>query len=374
MRRDGGGDLPAEELLADGERAGDVDAHDDRAGRFERGDAGILRRVGRGGEPQIDEDAIGAVAIGRRQRLEIDRHDRLPVLARRLGDQLLEPGAEALDAGRGDERELVAAGDRGGAEQQPERRRRGCSRPAPTGSRRPSAPSRRGRRRRRGPSPRPAPARTARAPSSARRWSARRRRCAGSRRPWPGLRASIPGSVMATKRRAASAGPRTAATRSKKYCWKALGSSVLPDLLATITSVRSRSTRPSSAATCDGTVESRTCSSGAPGWRPKVRASTSGHRLEPPMPSSSACVKPSRRTPAAMSWSAGSERAAGVDGAEPAEPPRLVGAGPERRVLVPQPARAAGAVPLLRRLASPDRPAPRGPARPARSRLLPCPS
>ena len=73
-----------------------------RAGRFERGDAGILRGVGRGGEAQIDEDAIGAVAIGRRQRLEIDRHDRLPVLAGRLGDQLLEPGAEVVDAGRGD--------------------------------------------------------------------------------------------------------------------------------------------------------------------------------------------------------------------------------------------------------------------------------
>ena len=98
MRRDGGGDLPAEELLADGERAGHVDAHDDGAGRLERGDAGILRRVGRGGEPQVDEDAIGAVAIGGASASRSTGTIALPVLARRLGDQLLEPGAQPLDA------------------------------------------------------------------------------------------------------------------------------------------------------------------------------------------------------------------------------------------------------------------------------------
>ena len=42
--------------------------------------------------------------------------------------------------------------------------------------------------------------------------------------------------------RAASASPSAAVARSKKYCLKMLGSSVLPDLLETMNSVRFRST------------------------------------------------------------------------------------------------------------------------------------
>ena len=43
-------------------------------------------------------------------------------------------------------------------------------------------------------------------------------------------------------------------------------------------------------------VESRTVSAGNPGRGGKVRDRTSGHRLEPPMPSSATCVKARRST------------------------------------------------------------------------------
>ena len=42
---------------------------------------------------------------------------------------------------------------------------------------------------------------------------------------------------------------------------------------------------------CAGSVESRTCSSGKPSILPKVMRRTSGHRLEPPMPSKRMCLK-----------------------------------------------------------------------------------
>ncbi len=44
--------------------------------------------------------------------------------------------------------------------------------------------------------------------------------------------------MIATKWLAASASPSAALARSKKYCLKMLGSSVLPDLLETMNSVR----------------------------------------------------------------------------------------------------------------------------------------
>ena len=75
-----------------------------------------------------------------------------------------------------------------------------------------------------------------------------------------------PGSVMATKlRRPASAGrpPPSRARRSTRL--KMFGSSVLPDLLETMNSVRARSIAFSSARICAGSVESRTRSSGKPG-------------------------------------------------------------------------------------------------------------
>ena len=233
----------------------------------------------------------------------------LPELAGRFGDQLLEPGAESRDPRRGDDRELVAPVPGGDAEQRAELHAGVASR----GRLRTAGVDRLRRglqagRRHRAPAGPPGRGRRARAPSSGRRSSARRTRCGGSRRHARSARASIRGSVMATNWRPAPTRPREWATRSKKYCRKTFGSSVLPDLLATITSVRSRSTRLSTARTCAGSVESSTWRSRPSGWRPNVRASTSGHKLEPPMPSSSACVKPSARASPAIVASSGSRR------------------------------------------------------------------
>jgi hypothetical protein len=47
-----------------------------------------------------------------------------------------------------------------------------------------------------------------------------------------------PGSVMAMKRDPARSTPTAAFARSKKYCFRMLGSTVLPDLLETMKSVR----------------------------------------------------------------------------------------------------------------------------------------
>src|SRR2546422_7880285 len=66
-----------------------------------------------------------------------------------------------------------------------------------------------------------------------------------------------PGSVMAMKRLPAFSAPTTCFTRSKKYCLKMFGSKVVPDLLETTNRVLARSTLPSNALICDGSVESR---------------------------------------------------------------------------------------------------------------------
>ena len=100
--------------------------------------------------------------------------------------------------------------------------------------------------RRRCRSPPPAPCRNRTAPNSGRRCSARRGRPGGSPRLIAIFSSDEPGSVIATKRWPALAVP-IALARSKKYCLKMLGSSVLPDLLDTMNSVR-RDRRPSRSA------------------------------------------------------------------------------------------------------------------------------
>ena len=75
-----------------------------------------------------------------------------------------------------------------------------------------------------------------------------------------------------------------------------VGSMVVPDFEDTRKSVRPRSRRRSSARTWAGTVESRISSGGNPGSRPKERARTRGHRLEPPMPSTTTASNPPERT------------------------------------------------------------------------------
>src|SRR5207237_2064302 len=83
-----------------------------------------------------------------------------------------------------------------------------------------------------------------------------------------------------------------------------LGSSVLPDLLETMHSVLLRSSFASMALICTGSVESSTCSSGNPLIFPNVMRSTSGQRLDPPIPSSKACLKRDFFTSSAMRWKA----------------------------------------------------------------------
>jgi hypothetical protein len=91
--------------------------------------------------------------------------------------------------------------------------------------------------------------------------------------------------------------------RSKKCCFMMFGSSVVPDLLETMNSVRSGSIASSTAFTCAGTVESRTSIAGNFSAEPKLLASTSGKRLDPPIPSSSTWRKFDRFTSAEKSRS-----------------------------------------------------------------------
>ena len=86
---------------------------------------------------------------------------------------------------------------------------------------------------------------------------------------------------MATKRFAASAAPTAAFARAKKYCLKMFGSSVLPDLLETMNSVRDGSMRLSTVRICAGSVESSTCSLGKPGCGAKGFAEHLGAEARP---------------------------------------------------------------------------------------------
>src|SRR5207237_383941 len=52
-----------------------------------------------------------------------------------------------------------------------------------------------------------------------------------------------------------------------------------------------------------GTVESSTSSSGQPFCGPNVRRKTSGHKLEPPMPSTTTCIYPALRISSAKAFS-----------------------------------------------------------------------
>jgi hypothetical protein len=69
-------------------------------------------------------------------------------------------------------------------------------------------------------------------------------------------------------------------------------SMVPPDLLATMNRVFLRAILPAAAAMAPGSVVSSTWSFKWPGAVPKVCLRTSGHRLEPPMPSNTASFNP----------------------------------------------------------------------------------
>ena len=106
---------------------------------------------------------------------------------------------------------------------------------------------------------------------------------------WASCWSGLAGSVIAINRAPALSAPIAWATLSKKYCVKTLGSVVPPDFEETINSVLLGSIFCAHASTWAGTVESRTSSSGQPPITPKVRFKTSGHKLEPPMPSRRTC-------------------------------------------------------------------------------------
>ncbi len=81
-------------------------------------------------------------------------------------------------------------------------------------------------------------------------------------------------------------------------------SAVVPDFDETTKSVVRGSNRAPAAATVPGSVVSRTSSSRPPGPVGKVRAKTSGARLDPPIPRTTALVSPTSRTEAANASSA----------------------------------------------------------------------
>ena len=99
--------------------------------------------------------------------------------------------------------------------------------------------------------------------------------------------------MTTTIREAASIPSAANAASTTRRCESV--STVEPDLEETTSTVRSRS-RPSTAATCSGSVESSTSKG-----RPAVAAMTSGAREEPPMPASTTRVRPSSRSWAARS-------------------------------------------------------------------------
>ena len=162
--------------------------------------------------------------------------------------------------------------------------RRDMPRPSP----RPAPGSARGRR----PAARPARSRTSRAPSSGRRSPARPRRRPGSHARVATRSSSEPGSVIAT-----NCAPRPPVC-SQKYSRCERVSRVDPDFEETTKSVRSSSRLPSSRRIAAGCVVSRTWNDSTS----NARRSTSGARLEPPMPSSTVWSNCSR-APAANAFS-----------------------------------------------------------------------
>ena len=124
---DGAGDrrrhFPAEELAAKIDRVGDLDADHGVAGSLEIAGQGIGCRDGipcGAGEAEPDERPVGPEGRDGSGRFAVDRDDPDAALAGALGDELLRPGAERLDLGVGEERDLVAARLGQGAEGEPE--------------------------------------------------------------------------------------------------------------------------------------------------------------------------------------------------------------------------------------------------------------
>ncbi len=99
--------FPAEVFLPDLVRILHLDAHHRHPGLLQRVHLGVLLRVGRRRQPQIDEQAIASVLCRRADRLAVHRDDPLAVLARAFRDQLLQPRADIVNSRRREHRHLV---------------------------------------------------------------------------------------------------------------------------------------------------------------------------------------------------------------------------------------------------------------------------
>ena len=118
---DRGGEFPREEDLAEVLGVVQDEIDDGMAG------VGQLLQLGDvvgAAQADADEDAVLAVVGRFQQRLAGDWEDALPLLAGRLGDELLDPEAERVQRRRRDEGELVAAVQGHGGEDRAEHRRR----------------------------------------------------------------------------------------------------------------------------------------------------------------------------------------------------------------------------------------------------------
>ncbi len=117
---DCGGHFPPEKLLPELHHVGHGDPHHRVSRSFQRGNRPLLLGIPVGGEPEIGKNAITAVDSRRAQRLGVERHDAFAELAGGFGEKLFEPGAEIGDAGRRNNRHLVAPAPLGGPEDRTE--------------------------------------------------------------------------------------------------------------------------------------------------------------------------------------------------------------------------------------------------------------
>jgi hypothetical protein len=243
---------------------------------------GVARR-GQGRAARLvvadEEEPVVAVDLGAAEGLAHDRHHAGAVLAQGLGHQLLEPEAEARHLGGQGDGELVpphrtpaamaaASWSPGLASGWAPGPQATSASVAPSRSASVSTPARRA-----GTIPNSDMAEY-RPPMSARFSNTSR-----NDRPRARPASSEPGSVITAN------GPSPPARHHAHSRWLRV-SMVEPDLEAATCRVRSGGHASATRATAAGCVESSTTRRGRPGCGPKVLASTSGNRLEPPMPMS----------------------------------------------------------------------------------------
>jgi hypothetical protein len=108
------------ECLAEIPRGRHGDPHDGLTRALERRHRIVLSGIGRYSQSKVDEKSVLPVCLGPAESLPIDGDETLALLARRLGEQLLEPGADLDDSRRRDDRHLVAPRPAQGAEHRAE--------------------------------------------------------------------------------------------------------------------------------------------------------------------------------------------------------------------------------------------------------------